>query len=251
MKLILLAGGRGVRFSEETEKIPKPLIKIGGIPIIEHILNYYSYFGINEFIICLGYKQELIKEYFLNYNLHNSDFTIDLTSGTIWKYKYKKKDWKITFVDTGENTLTGGRLLQVKNYVLSDNYFLLNYSDGLADIDIEKLIEYHKENNKTVTLTAVQKAGKFGTLQIKDNIVTSFKEKPVDDDYINGGFFCMSNRIFDFLKNEDLPDTLERIAIANQLCAYKYHGNWECMDTMNDKIRLEELWNSGKAFWRK
>jgi len=250
IKTVILAGGKGSRLNEETSAIPKPMVRIGNIPIIEHVMNIYSDQGFTDFILCLGYKQEIIKQYFLDYNLNNSDFSIDLSTNTITKYNYKKKNWKITFVDTGEETLTGGRLLKVKNYLQNDRLFLLTYADGVSNVDIKETIKFHTLGSQAATLTAVQKAGKFGTFQMNGNFITSFKEKPIDD-YINGGFFCMSNKVFDYLKDEDLPDTLDRLAKDKQLVAYKHHGEWECMDTINDKMKLEEIWNSGNAFWEK
>ena len=249
MNTVLLCGGRGVRFSEETNLIPKPMIQIGNLPILMHLIKIYNHYNIKDFILCLGYKQEIIREYFLNFNSHNSDMVINLKEGNVEYFKKPVLDSNIHLIDTGENTLTGGRLLKIKDYIKED-IFLVNYSDGLSNININELIRFHKSHGKIATLTAVKKQGKFGTIQVKNDTVTSFKEKPVDDDYINGGFFCFSKKIFDYIIDGDFPETLDLLAKNGQLIAYKFKGFLDCVDTLNDKIRLEKMCNDNQAPWK-
>jgi glucose-1-phosphate cytidylyltransferase len=255
MKLVILAGGQGTRISEESILRPKPLIEIGGMPIIWHIMKIYSFFGIKDFIICCGYKGYLIKEYFANYSLHLSDVTIDISKNSIdFHRKGSLADWKITLVDTGENTLTGGRVLRIKNYVNED--FLLTYGDGVANVNIKQLIRYHKLNKKTATMTVVQPQGRFGVVDIdkKNNLVKKFSEKPKGDgSWINGGFFVLKKDIFKYLKDDSTiweKDPLEKISKKSQLIAYHHHGFWHPMDTMRDKNYLDSLWLLQKAPWK-
>lgn len=252
MKLVILSGGKGTRISEESILKPKPLIEIGNMPIIWHIMKIYSHFGIKEFIICCGYKGYLIKEYFANYSLHASDVTININKNTIEVHKKKAEDWKITLVDTGENTLTGGRILRIKNYIKED--FLLTYGDGVADINIKKLIKFHKLNKKLATMSVVQPQGRFGVVEIeKNNLIKNFSEKPRGDgSWINGGFFVLKQEIFTYLKDDQTiweKEPLETLSKKKELCAYHHKGFWYAMDTMRDKSYLDSLWNTNKAPW--
>ena len=254
MKLVILSGGKGTRISEESILKPKPLIEIGQMPIIWHIMKIYSFFGINEFIICCGYKGYLIKEYFSNYSMHRSDITINIHSNTIEVHKKNAEDWKITLVDTGQETLTGGRILRVKNYI--DEDFLLTYGDGVANINIKELIKYHILKNKLATMTVVQPSGRFGSVNIdKDsNLIKNFYEKPKGDGYwINGGFFVLKKDIFKYLKNDSTvweKEPLENLSKDSELVAYHHKDFWYAMDTMRDKEYLDKLWSSNKAPWK-
>lgn len=250
MKTVILAGGRGVRLENETILKPKPMVTIGNLPILMHLIQLYKYYGYKDFLLCLGYKQEIIREYFLNYHLNNSDITINLKSNNIDFLKKCNNDLNISLIDTGIETLTGSRLLKIKDYVYKDDLFFCNYSDGLSDIELDFLLEFHKLHGKVATLLAVQKRGKFGTIELQDNQVTSFNEKPIENDYINGGFFIFSRKFFDYLLEGDLPLTLELLAKENQLMAYKHNGYWGCMDSQNDLKVLEDLWNTNKAPWK-
>jgi len=254
MKAVILAGGLGSRISEESFLKPKPLIEIGNMPIIWHIMKIYSHFGIKKFIICCGYKGYLIKEYFANYSLHSSDVTIDIHKNKIYVHKKNAEDWQITLVDTGEDTLTGGRILRIKNYV--DDDFLLTYGDGLADINIKKLIQFHKSNKKIATMTAVQPLGRFGIVEInkKNNLIENFIEKPKGDGtWINGGFFVLKKNIFKYLKDDTTVwerEPLEALSKNKELCAFRHDSFWYAMDTMRDKNYLDNLWNLKKAPWK-
>ena len=253
MKAVILAGGLGTRLSEETSLRPKPMIEIGDNPILWHILKIYSFYDINEFIICCGYKGKLIKDYFLNYNSNSSDFTLDLKTNTINTHNSTKEDWKITLVDTGSNTMTGGRLAKVKDFIGKDT-FCFTYGDGLADINIKKLIEFHKKQGRKATLTAVQPPGRFGSLSFERGRVLEFNEKPKGDkSWINGGFFVLEPETIDLI-NDDLciweHEPLENLAKENQLSAYHHDGFWQPMDTLRDKMFLQELWESNKAPWK-
>jgi glucose-1-phosphate cytidylyltransferase len=254
MKLVILAGGQGSRISEESILKPKPLIEIGNMPIILHIMKIYSYYGIKKFIICCGYKGYLIKEFFANYSLHTSDVTIDIQSNKIEVHKKNSEDWQITLVDTGEDTLTGGRILRIKNYI--DDDFLLTYGDGLANVNIKKLIQFHKSSKKLATMTAVQPLGRFGIIEInnKTNLIDNFFEKPKGDgSWINGGFFVLKKNIFKFLKDDSTvweKEPLEQLSKKEELCAFRHDGFWYAMDTMRDKNYLDHLWNSKKAPWK-
>jgi glucose-1-phosphate cytidylyltransferase len=254
MKAVILAGGIGSRISEETVVRPKPLVEIGNMPIIWHIMKIYSFYGIKEFIICCGYKGYLIKEYFANYSLHSSDITIDINKNTIDVHKKNAENWKVTLVDTGENTLTGGRILQIKNYIHDD--FLLTYGDGVANINIKKLIEFHKKKKKLATVTVVQPIGRFGIVDIdkKNNLIKNFSEKPKGDgSWINGGFFVLKKDIFKFIKDENTiweKEPLEKLSKNNQLCGFAHNSFWYAMDTLRDKNYLDSLWHSKKAPWK-
>jgi glucose-1-phosphate cytidylyltransferase len=256
MKVVIFAGGIGSRISEESHLKPKPMIEIGGKPILWHIMKIYEKQGFNEFIICLGYKGYMIKEYFLNYFMHNSDVTIDLQNNQIEVHKTDTNSFKVTLVDTGLHTKTAGRLKRVKKY-LGDNTFMLTYGDGLTDINLKELIAIHKKNKKIVTMTAVQPEGRFGAIETDEKgIVKIFHEKPQGDgNWINGGFFVVNKEVFNYLDEnadeqmwEDMP--LENLTKDNELATYKHFGFWRCMDALRDKVILEDLWNSNKAKWK-
>ncbi len=254
MKVVILAGGRGTRISEETEVLPKPMIQIGGKPILWHIMKSYSHFGFNDFVICLGYKGYVIKEYFANYFLHSSDLTLDLGSNGMQVLGSKAEPWKVTLIDTGLETMTGGRIKRIEKYV-EGKTFLLTYGDGIGSVDIDKLLEFHKSKSKLATVTAVQLEGRFGALNIeKGEDVTSFIEKPRGDGaWINGGFFVLEPGIFKYIKDDFViweKDSLEKLAKDDQLNAYKHNGFWKCMDNIRDKIELEQLWDAGNASWK-
>ena len=252
MKVVILAGGLGSRISEESVIKPKPLIEIGSMPIIWHIMKIYSYYGLNDFIICCGYKGNLIKDFFFNYSLYTSDVTIDVKKNKLSIHKKKTEPWKITLLNTGEFTTTGGRIAKVKKYVGDE--FCLTYGDGLSSINIKSLIEFHKKNKKIATVSAVRPPARFGALNIANSSVTNFSEKPVGDNgRINGGFFVLNKKIFDYIKNDQVvweKEPLENIAKEKQLCAYKFDGFWYAMDTLRDKVYLENLWSSKKAPWK-
>ncbi len=254
MKVVLLAGGLGTRISEESYLKPKPMIEIGGRPILWHIMKIYSKYGLNDFVICCGYKSYVIKEYFANYFLHLSDVTFDLKNNKMEVHHNDSEPWKVTLVDTGENTMTGGRLKRVKKYI-GDEDFCLTYGDGLADIDISKLIEFHKSHGGLATLTAAQPPGRFGALGMKGTQVQSFKEKPVGDgSWINGGFFVLNSKVIDLIPDDTTvweKEPLEKLAELKQLHAYQHTGFWQPMDTLRDKNHLEELWSKGLAPWKK
>lgn len=256
MKVVILAGGLGTRLSEETGIRPKPMVEIGGKPILWHIMKIYSHYGFNEFVICLGYKGYMIKEYFANYFLHQADVTIDLANNKMEIHNSDSENWKVTLVETGIDTNTAGRIKKIKKYVDGET-FMLTYGDGVADIDIAKLIAFHKKSNKMATLTSIQLPGRFGNLDIDEQgSVKKFQEKPVGDGvWINGGFFVLNKEIFNYLEGDMNDIQWEKkplIEIANdgQLSAYSHNGFWKCMDAIRDKIELEELWNSGKAEWK-
>ena len=253
MKAVILAGGLGTRLSEETVLKPKPMVEIGGRPILWHIMKIYSAHGINEFIVCCGYKGYLIKEYFANYFLYMSDVTFDMASNRMEVHKKHAEPWQVTLVDTGEHTLTGGRLRRVRQY-LGDEDFCFTYGDGVSDVDITALITFHKAQGRLATSTAVQPPGRYGALQLQGERVNGFQEKPQGDGgWINGGFFVLSPKVIDYVPNdasswEDGP--LESLAQIEQLSAYLHHGFWLPMDTLRDKYRLEEWWASGQAPWK-
>jgi len=253
MQVVILAGGLGTRLSEETHLKPKPMVEVGGKPILWHILKIYSAYGIKDFIICLGYKGYLIKEYFANYALHNSDVTFDIKNQKLIVHKRQTEDWKITLVDTGELSLTGRRLLRVKDY-LNKESFCFTYGDGLGDINIKDLITFHKQSDKKATLTAVQPPGRYGALQLKGNEVKFFEEKPLGDkSWINGGFFVLDYEALDFIPEFDCMwenQPIKELAKNNQLNAYKHYGFWQPMDTLRDHKILQEMWSSGKAPWK-
>ncbi len=255
MKVVILAGGRGTRISEETETIPKPMVEIGGKPILWHIMKSYSHYGFNDFVICLGYLGYRIKEYFSHYYLHMSDLTIDMTRNETKVHSTTSEPWKITLVNTGLDTMTGSRLKKVRNYV-GNRPFLMTYGDGVSDVNIKSVIKHHKTNGKLATLTAMQNAGRFGVIDIrKDNGVNSFLEKPKGEgSWINTGFFVLEPEIFDYINDGDSVvwerEPLERLARDGELNAYKHDGFWKCMDTLRDKIELEKLWETDKATWK-
>lgn len=255
MKVVLLAGGFGTRISEESQLIPKPMIEIGEKPILWHIMKLYSYYGFNEFIICCGYKQHIIKEWFANYYLHNSDITLDFKSkNSMTTHNNAAEPWKVTLIDTGLNTMTGGRIKRIQEYIGNET-FMLTYGDGVADIDINALIRFHQNNGRLATLTAVQPPGRFGLANINtNNEVLSFTEKPVGDgSWINGGFFVLEPQIFNYIDGDQTiweREPMESLASQNQLMAYKHYGFWRPMDTLRDKNILENLWDSGQAPWK-
>lgn len=254
MKVVLLAGGFGTRLSEATNLIPKPMVEIGGKPILWHIMKYYNQFGFNEFIICCGYKQYVIKEYFANYFTHNCDITVDLSDNSLEVLDNHSENWKVTMVDTGLNTMTGGRINRIKKYV-GNEPFLLNYGDGLSDVNILKTIEAHKESGKVLSMMAYQPSGKLGVLEIDDNdSVLSFKEKPDQGgSWINAGFFVCEPQLFDYLGDDTEMferQPLDRIMAAKQLHAFKHNGFWKAMDTLRDNKELNDLWNAGNAPWK-
>ena len=254
MKVVILAGGRGTRIQEESLVKPKPLIEIGSKPIIWHIMKTYSHYGFKEFVICCGYKGYLIKEYFANFSLHNSDVTIDIKKNEIKVHKNNNEDWKITLVDTGDDSLTGGRILRIKDFV--EDEFFLTYGDGVADVNISKLVKYHKLNKKIATMTVVQPQGRFGMVELnaKNNLIENFAEKlKGDGSWINGGFFVLNKKIFEYLKDDFTiweNEPLEKLSKENQLVAFKHDNFWYPMDTMRDKIYLENLWDANKAPWK-
>ena len=253
MKAVILAGGLGTRVSEETTARPKPMIDIGGKPILWHILKIYSHHGINDFVICLGYKGYMIKEYFANYFLHMSDVTIDLRSNSVDVHHKHAEPWRITLVDTGDNTQTGGRLLRVAAY-LGDGPFCFTYGDGVSDVDIGATVAFHREKGTLATVCAVRPPGRFGALDIDEGRITRFEEKPSGDgSWINGGFFVLERGVLDHIDGDDCVwerGPLEALARAGQLSAYSHHGFWQPMDTLRDKTKLEELWHSGAAPWK-
>ncbi|MGE4398272.1 MAG: glucose-1-phosphate cytidylyltransferase [Campylobacterales bacterium] len=253
MKAVILAGGLGTRISEESHLKPKPMIEIGGKPILWHIMKIYSHYGINDFIICLGYKGYIIKEYFANYYLHQSDVTFDLSDNSMQVHQNSSEPWRITLVETGEETMTGGRIKKVRDYI-GDDTFCLTYGDGVGDIDIGKLVKFHKAQKTQATVTAVQPAGRFGALGLNGNKISDFKEKPNGDGgWISGGFFVLEPSVIDLIDNDSTVwelKPLETLAESNELSAYKHHGFWQPMDTLRDKTKLEELWQSKEAPWK-
>jgi glucose-1-phosphate cytidylyltransferase len=254
MNAVILAGGLGTRISEETVLKPKPMVEIGGKPILWHIMKMYSHHGINDFIICCGYKSYVIKEYFANYFLHMSDVTFDMCSNSMLVHEKRAEPWRVTLVDTGEETMTGGRLKRVADYVKNDEFFCLTYGDGLSDVNITELLAFHKAQNVKATVTATIPPGRFGALDISGNKVTSFMEKPKGDGaMINGGFFVLSPKVLDYIADDQTVwerSPLERLANEGDLAAFQHHGFWQPMDTLRDKMHLEELWLSGKAPWK-
>jgi glucose-1-phosphate cytidylyltransferase len=254
MKAVILAGGLGTRISEETHLKPKPMIEIGGKPILWHIMKLYSAHGVNEFVICCGYKGYVIKEYFANYFLHMSDVTFDMTTNKMQVHHRKAEPWKVTLVDTGEDTLTGGRLKRVTRYVKDEAAFCFTYGDGVADIDISAEIAFHNQHGKWATVTAVQPPGRYGALHMEGSQVGGFTEKPRGDGgLINGGFFVLSPKCLDLIESDKSTwegEPLTKLAAMGQIMAFKHGGFWQAMDTLRDKNVLEELWRSGKAAWK-
>lgn len=254
MKAVILAGGLGTRISEETHLRPKPLIEIGARPILWHIMKIYSAHGINDFVICCGYKGYMIKEYFANYSLHMSDVTINLMKNEMEIHHIRAEQWRITMVDTGDETMTGGRLRRVKEYLKDEEAFCFTYGDGVADVSIAQLVRFHKEHGRIATVTAVQPPGRYGALQLEGDAVRGFAEKPRGDGgWINGGFFVLAREAIDYVQDdatvwEDSP--LKRMAADDHLRAFFHHGFWQPMDTLREKTQLEQLWASGQAPWK-
>ena len=254
MKAVILAGGLGTRISEETHLKPKPMIEIGGKPILWHIMKLYSAHGINDFVVCCGYKGYIIKEYFANYFLHMSDVTFDMVNNEMQVHQRKAEPWRVTLVDTGEETLTGGRLKRVADYVKDEEAFCFTYGDGVANVNISSLIDFHKKNGKLATVTAVQPPGRYGALNMQDSLVKGFTEKPKGDGgWINGGFFVLSPKCLNYVLNDQSSwegEPLTRLAKDGQLMAFEHAGFWQPMDTLREKNQLEDLWQSGDAPWK-
>jgi len=253
MKAVILAGGLGTRLSEETNTRPKPMVEIGGRPILWHIMKGYTHFGITEFIICLGYKGYMVKEYFANYPLHTSDATIHLEQNRVEIHRNQSEPWTVTLIDTGEQTQTGGRLRRIR-HLLGDEHFCMTYGDGVADLDLTALLAFHRRSNCLATVTAVRPPARFGRLDLDGDRVRGFQEKPRGDgDWINGGFFVLSPAVLDYIAGEDTlweQEPLQRLASEGQLAAWRHDGFWQPMDTLRDKMKLEDLWNSGRAPWK-
>ncbi|MCW7540535.1 glucose-1-phosphate cytidylyltransferase [Aquabacterium sp. A7-Y] len=254
MKAVILAGGLGTRLAEETSVRPKPMVEVGGRPVLWHILKLYSHYGINDFIVCLGYKGYVVKEYFANYFLHMSDVTFDLANNRMEVCHRHCEPWRVTLVDTGEQTQTGGRLRRVKDYLDDDQPFCFTYGDGLSDVNIGELVAFHKEQGRVATVTAVQPPGRFGALDIQDQRITRFEEKPQGDgSWINGGFFVLQPEAVDHVDGDRTVwerEPLERLARDGQLAAYTHRGFWQPMDTLRDKLKLEDLWQNDAAPWK-
>ena len=254
MKAVLLAGGLGTRLSEETSTRPKPMVEIGGRPILWHIMKLYSHHGINDFVICCGYKGYVIKEYFANYFLHMSDVTFDISANTMEVHHRHAEPWRVTLVDTGDDTLTGGRLKRVANFIADDDAFCFTYGDGLSDVDIGASVDFHRQHGRYATVTAVFPPGRYGAIEREDDRVTRFVEKPPGDGgLINGGFFVLSPAVLDYIEDDRTSweaQPLGRLAADDQLMAFEHSGFWQPMDTLRDKNLLEELWSSGKAPWK-
>ena len=255
MKAVLLAGGLGTRISEETHLRPKPMIEIGGKPILWHIMKMYSFYGVNDFVICCGYKGYMIKEFFSNYYLHTSDVTFDIQNNSLEIHEQNSEPWRVTLIDTGESTMTGGRLKRIRKYIENEEAFCLTYGDGLADVNIGALIDFHLSEKRQATVTAVNPPGRYGALMCSDNSVTGIVEKPmIDDGLINGGFFVLSPKVLDLIDGDETTwerEPLEFLAQSGQLSAYRHAGFWQPMDTLREKNLLETLWESGRAPWKK
>ena len=254
MKVVLLAGGFGTRISEESHLKPKPMIEIGDMPILWHIMKEYSHFGYNEFVICAGYKQTVIKEWFANYFIHTSDITFDFALGNkVIVHNKHSEPWKVTIVDTGLHTMTGGRLKRVKNYI-GDETFFMTYGDGVSDIDISMALKFHKSHGKLATITAIQPEGRFGYIDLEDEKVNSFREKSErDTGWINAGYMVLEPKVLDYISDDTIMferEPMEKLASEGQMMCYKHTGFWQCMDTLRDKEKLEKLWASGKAPWK-
>lgn len=254
MKVVLLAGGFGTRISEESQFKPKPMISIGGMPILWHIMKEYAYYGYDDFVICAGYKQEYIKEYFSNYYLHNSNITFDFKhENKVTVHENDSEPWNVTIVDTGLNTMTGGRVKRIAPYVGNET-FMLTYGDGVCDVPIDRLVEFHKSHGRICTMTAVKPEGRFGILDIEGDTIKSFREKSKNDvGFINGGYMVLEPEIFDYIAGDDTTferEPLEKIAKEGELMAFKHNGFWQCMDTMRDREKLEALWRNNEAPWK-
>lgn len=254
MKAVILAGGLGTRLSEETLVKPKPMVEIGGKPMLWHIMKTYSAHGINEFVICCGYKGYIIKEYFANYFLHMSDVTFDMKNNRMDVHNHRAEPWRVTLVDTGEDSMTGGRLRRVREYIRDDELFCFTYGDGVGDIDITASIAFHRQHGRLATLTATVPQARFGALEIDGQLIRNFKEKPKGDgNLINGGFFVLSPKVIDYIVDDSTvweQQPLKQLAADSQLMAFEHLGFWQPMDTMRDKVMLDELWHSGKAPWK-
>lgn len=254
IKAVILAGGLGTRLSEETQLRPKPMVEIGGKPILWHIMKIYSHHGINDFVICCGYKGYLIKEYFSNYALYNSDITFDMRQNTVEVHHENFESWRVTLVDTGERTLTGGRVKRIGDYVKNDDFFCLTYGDGLSDVNIRDTIDFHFRHGKLATVTAVYPPSRYGVLDFDGELISSFKEKPESDGgRINGGFFVLSPKVIELI-DDDMTiwerEPLERLVASRQIAGYRHHGFWQAMDTLRERMLLEELWASDRAPWK-
>lgn len=254
MKAVILAGGTGTRLCEETFLKPKPMVEIGGRPMLWHIMKIYSQHGINEFIICCGYKGYMIKEYFANYFLHMSDVTFDMVNNRMHVHENKAEPWKVTLVDTGEDSATGGRLRRVKDHLQNEEFFCFTYGDGVGDVDIGSSLAFHKSQNTLATITATYPQARFGALNIEGQRVVNFQEKPKGDNgMVNGGYFVLSPQVIDYISGDDTSwegEPLERLARESQLSVYRHEGFWQPMDTLRDKLHLEKLWDSGEAPWK-
>ena len=253
MKVIILAGGFGTRLSEYTDTIPKPMVTVGGRPILWHIMRSYAHFGHKDFYLALGYKAEVIKEYFLHYRSLNADFTVDLSNGEVEPHQTDNTDWRVTLVHTGLESMTGGRVKRMQSFI-GNEPFMLTYGDGVADVDMEALLKFHRSHGKMVTVSAVHPGARFGELEMKGNSVASFQEKPqTGQGWINGGYFIIEPEFFDLIQSDQTileREPLEKVAAMGELMAYHHDGYWQCMDTKRDRDHLEELWNNGKAPWR-
>lgn len=253
MKVVILAGGLGTRLSEETEVKPKPMVEVGGRPIIWHIMKIYSYYGFNDFIVCLGYKGYVIKEFFANYFLHQSDLTIDLQANGFEVHNNYAEPWRVALINTGDKTMTGGRVRKIQSYVGKET-FMLTYGDGVANVDINKLLAFHREHGKHATVTAVRPPSRFGGMNIEENIVTKFIEKPqIGEGWINGGFFVFEPQVFDYIRGDETlleREPMEKLATEGQLVAYKHERFWQCMDTLRDVQLLNDLWTGESPPWK-
>jgi len=254
MKVVILAGGLGTRLSEETAIRPKPMVEVGGYPLLWHLMNTYAHYGLKRFVLALGYKGEVVKDYFLRYHAANSDITVNLCDGSVQYHKTHRRDWEVRMLDTGQSTLTGGRLHRLEPHLREGGTFMLTYGDGVADINIAELLEFHRRHGRIATLTAVRPPARFGTMSFDGDEVTDFKEKlQTQEGWINGGFFVFEPDIFDYLHGDETVlegDPLERLAAAGELMAFRHSGFWQCMDTLRDRNRLESLWESGQAPWK-
>lgn len=257
MKVVILAGGFGTRISEETQQKPKPMIEIGGMPILWHIMKIYSHYGFNDFIICAGYRQHVIKEFFANYFIYSSDITFDFANGnSVQIWDRHSEPWKVTVVNTGLGTMTGGRIKRIAKFLGDDSSFMLTYGDGVSDVNIGELVAFHEKHGKMATITAVQPGGKFGALEISpDASISSFAEKKTEDGgWVNGGFMVLSRQVFDYIEGDATvfeKEPLERICRDGEMVAFRHFGFWKCMDTLRDKITLEDMLSSGTAPWKK
>ncbi|HYD57519.1 MAG TPA: glucose-1-phosphate cytidylyltransferase [Burkholderiales bacterium] len=254
MKAVILAGGLGTRISEETQLRPKPMVEIGGRPVLWHIMKIYSAHGIHDFVICVGYKGYMLKEYFANYFLHMSDVTFDVKNNAMEVHQRNAEPWRVTVIDTGEDTMTGGRLKRVRKY-LGDGTFCFTYGDGLSDVDIGALVAFHRRSGKLATVTAVQPPARFGAIEVERDVITGFREKPQGEGgWVSGGFFVLEPGVFDFIRGDDTVwerEPLEGLAREGKLCAFRHAGFWQPLDTLRDKTLLEGLWSSGRAPWKK